>query len=327
MKTIIEITISLISTIFEHINMFLSSFSNEGLLSVTDSVFTVSVILAVTSHSAISESLRACIRRWRGGIDDKFSNINNIVTTVISHKSDWPMPSELFDQLINNYNQLDELISKCHSTSGSSADRMLRNTLLRSTANLCRLEVKIWAYSLYTSGIITANDVHLLGFLLPDEHGGHRTRTEATNVIAEVSVKIINEDFIRVVVNQSAGKNAARVSSGWPKGVRNILIVITSADEKMEIHRMMSTQLHNDVCMPKGSHGKQFIIKASFLKHIDDEPRFGNEQTFSMPLTTEDFAIRLEHQNDQDSEVQLQEIERLRKEIERLQAELNAQKK
>jgi multidrug efflux pump subunit AcrB len=39
--------------------------------------------------------------------------------------------------------------------------------------------------------------------------------------------------------------------------------------------------------MPDGSHGKQFIVKASFLKHGDDEP------TFSMPLTTEANAVTL----------------------------------
>ncbi|MDR1345879.1 MAG: hypothetical protein LBK03_04160 [Bacteroidales bacterium] len=33
-----------------------------------------------------------------------------------------------------------------------------------------------------------------------------------------------------------------------------------------------------------GSIDKQFIIKASSLKHVDDEPRFGNEPTFSHSL-------------------------------------------
>jgi hypothetical protein len=68
--------------------------------------------------------------------------------------------------------------------------------------------------------------------------------------------------------------------------VRNILIVITSSDGKTEVYRQVTSRLHNDIRMPNGSHGKQFIIKASFLKHVDDEPRFGNEPTFSMPLST-----------------------------------------
>jgi hypothetical protein len=42
--------------------------------------------------------------------------------------------------------------------------------------------------------------------------------------------------------------------------------------------------------MPDDSHGKQFFIKASFLHHIDDAPRFIPQPTFSMPLTTEDLA-------------------------------------
>jgi hypothetical protein len=76
--------------------------------------------------------------------------------------------------------------------------------------------------------------------------------------------------------------------------------------------------------MPAGSHGKQFIIKASFLKHVNDEPRFGNEPTFSMPLTTEDLAAALDRQHHEDFEAQIQEVERQRQEIERLHAELNA---
>jgi hypothetical protein len=44
--------------------------------------------------------------------------------------------------------------------------------------------------------------------------------------------------------------------------------------------------------MPDGSYGKQFIIKSSFLKHVDDEPHFGNKPKFSMPLMTEDLAAR-----------------------------------
>ncbi|MDR1223105.1 MAG: hypothetical protein LBL07_09570 [Tannerella sp.] len=42
-------------------------------------------------------------------------------------------------------------------------------------------------------------------------------RTEATDIVAEVKVKVVNEDFIRVVVDRSAGENAAQVAHGWPQ--------------------------------------------------------------------------------------------------------------
>jgi hypothetical protein len=128
------------------------------------------------------------------------------------------------------------------------------------------------------------------------------------------------------VIDQSAGENAAQVKHGWPPGVKTALIVITAADGKTEIHRQFTTRLHNDIRMPDGSHGKQFIIKASFLKHINDEPRFGSEPTFSMPLTTEDLAATIDRQHYEDFESQLQELERQRQEIERLHAELNTKK-
>jgi hypothetical protein len=236
------------------------------------------------------------------------------------------MPADLLTQLTNNRDQLQALINKCRTTAASQADRTLRNTLLKSTAGLCLLNVKIWAYSEFAAGVLTADDVYLLGFLLPGETGGRHDRTEATDIVAEVKVKVVNEDFIRAVVDQSAGENAAQVAHGWPAGVRNALIVITSSDGKTEIYRQVTSRLHNDIRMPAGSHGKQFIIKASFLKHVDDEPRFGNEPTFSMPLTTEDLAAALDRQHHEEFEAQMREVERQRQEIERLHAELNAKK-
>jgi hypothetical protein len=56
---------------------------------------------------------------------------------------------------------------------------------------------------------------------------------------AEVKVKVVNEDFIRVLVDQSAGENAAQVVHGWPQGVRNSLIVITFADGTTEVYRQI----------------------------------------------------------------------------------------
>jgi hypothetical protein len=57
-----------------------------------------------------------------------------------------------------------------------------------------------------------------------------------------------------------------------------------------------------------------------------DKPRFGNEPTFSMPLTTEDIAAALDRQHHEEFEAQMQEVERQRQEIERMQTELDAKK-
>jgi hypothetical protein len=273
---------------------------------------------------SIPEGVLASIRKWHGSIDEQFGNIDNLVNLVTEHQPQWMMPPDLFMQLTDSHNQLQTLINKCRTNAASTADRTLRNSLLKSTVGLCLLQVRIWAYGQFTAGILTADDVHLLGFLLPGESGGHHDRTEATDVTAEVKVKVINEDNIRVVIDQSAGENAAQVAHGWPSGVSNALLVVTAADGKTEILRQMTTRLHNDVRMPAGSHGKQFIIKASFLKHVNDEPRFGNEPTFSMPLTTEDLAAALDRQHHEDFEAQVRETERQRQEIERMQAELDA---
>jgi hypothetical protein len=56
---------------------------------------------------------------------------------------------------------------------------------------------------------------------------------------------------------------------------------------------------------------------------VDDDPKFGNEPTFSMPLTTEDLAAALDRQHHEEFESQVKEIERQRLDIERLQKEMN----
>jgi hypothetical protein len=57
---------------------------------------------------------------------------------------------------------------------------------------------------------------------------------------------------------------------------------------------------------------------------VNDKPRFGNEPTFSMPLTTEDLAATLDRQHHDDFEERLRSVEQHRHEIERLEAELKA---
>jgi hypothetical protein len=275
----------------------------------------------------ITEGVLQNTRRWHGSIDDQFAAINNLVSLITAHQPAWSISEELLTQITNNRDRLQSLINLCRSNQVSKADREIRNTLLKSTVGICVRDVKIWAYSLYANNVLTADDVHLLGFLIPGEHGGFHGRKEPTDTLAEVKVKIINEDFVRVVVDQSAGENAARVVHGWPSGVNTALIVITAVDGKTEVIRLMTTNLHTDIRMPEGSHGKQFIVKASFLKHVDDEPRFGNEPTFSMPMTTEDLAAAIDRQHHEDFEEQLRAVEHQRQEIERLHAELDAQKR
>ena len=268
------------------------------------------------SLAAIPESVLANIRRWHGSIDEQFDNIDNLVNTIEAHSTTWTIPAELLTQLSEIRTLLQQLISKCRSNSGSASDRTVRNSLLKTTVGLCLTQVKTWAYSEYYSGVMSADDVHLLGFLLPGETGGHRSRTEASDTLAEVKVTVINEDFIRVVVDQSVGENAARVRHGWPSGVRQALIVILSSDGKTEVLRKQTTRLHTDIRMPEGSRGKLFIAKAAFLKHIDDDPRFGTEPTFSMPLNTEDLVAILDRQHHEEFEEQIREVEQHRQELE-----------
>jgi hypothetical protein len=268
---------------------FLTAFPWGGLWFGGEGVLLV-FALGTLTRSDIPEEVLSNIRQWHGSIDKKFDNINNLTEMLTAHRTDWNVSQSLLKQLTDSRNELATLIVKCRSNTGSPADRMLRNSLLRSTVGLCLTLIKSWAHTQCYSGVITANDVHLLGFFLPGDNSGRRSRLQATNVLVDVKVSVVNMNHIRVIIDQAGTKNAALTRHGWPHGIRQALIVILAADGVTEVHRQLTTRLHTHIEMPPGSHGKQFILKAAFLRHVDDRPVFGPEPTFSMPLTTEDLA-------------------------------------
>ncbi|MDR2139240.1 MAG: hypothetical protein LBP50_06810 [Tannerella sp.] len=268
------------------------------------------------TYSSIPDGVLANIRRWHGSIDAKFDNLDNLVNLVTASQTKWNFPQALLDQLTSGRSELAKLIARCRSNYGSTADRAVRNTLLRTIIGLCLNQVKSWAHMQYFAGVLTMDDVHLLGFFLPGETGGRRARQEATDALAEVKVSVINMDFIRVVIDQATTENAALTAHGWPTGVRLAVIVIMAADGKTEVCRQYTSRLHNDIRMPDGSHGKLFIIKAAFLKHVEDVPKFGPEPTFSMPLTTEDLAGTVNRRRQETSDAQPREVEHNRQEAE-----------
>jgi hypothetical protein len=267
----------------------------------------------MNDSAGIMESFRESFRRWRGGINDRFVNIDTLTRSLVEQQEKWNVPKDIVDKLTEEHDRLRQLVVSCNESSASSVDRMHRNTLLKTLSGYCRSNVRIWAYGQYKAGVMTADDVHQLGLLLPGEQGGRRSRHEPTDALAYVKAKPINGDFVRIVLDRAIGENAAQVVSGWPRGVRHALIVILPADGSAEIVRRMTTRLHNNITLPPGSHGKLFLVKAAFLRHVDDNPLFGNQAVFSMPCDTSDLAAEISRGK---------ETERLRLENERLRAEV-----
>jgi hypothetical protein len=343
MYYIIDTSLNLVNHVFDHTCGFFHNFVGlHDLCGFPDLMteimadgngVTTALAAGAIVGSVITESIRTNIKKWHGGIDDRFDCIDNIVSQINGHQPPWTISPEMLAKLNADHQKIKDLIHKCHTVQASRADRTQRDSLLSSTVEYCLLNVKVWAHNEFTNGRMTADDVHLLGFLLPGEQGGHRERSEETDFLAEIKLSVINEDYVRIVIDNSAGENAALVTHGWPAGIKMARIVILAADGKTEVYNQITSHLHNDVKMPEGSHGKQFIAKAAFLKHIDDDARFGNEPTFSMPLTTADLVISLEqHKGEKDAQTleierQRLEIERQRLEMERVKAELNAKNK
>jgi hypothetical protein len=290
MESIIQLLIQSADVVSGHLNVFFTTLTGP-LSALTAGGSGCLAWAAAAGRGNISSETLAASRRWHGSIDERFSNIDKLVVTIQAHQQTWGVPPQ-FQQVVDNHTQLAALIPKCRSSSASSDDRARRNTLLATTVGICVEPVKLWAYTQYNTHpeVFTLDDLHSLGFLLPGETGGRRIRSKPTEVAAEVKVTVLSADMIRVVIDRASGENAALTAHGWPEGVHIALIVITSADGRTEIVRKFTTHLYNEIRMPDGSHGKPFIIKAAFLKHVDDEPVFGPQPTFTMPYSTEDIA-------------------------------------
>jgi hypothetical protein len=242
------------------------------------------------SHEDVPEWAHAAARRWHSNAGNKMINLENMTGELLRNQETWKVPDSITDKMTKGMETLNALVQKCKSPTGSPADREMRDALLSELVIFARQGVRNWAYGRYFDGVLTRKDIHAMGFLLVGETSGNRERAEPTRALASVKVGILDANSIFVIIDQAALENAALSKGGWPRGVHEALIVIIAADGVTEVVRKMTRTLHNEILMPEGSRGKIFIIKASFMKHPDDEPHFGNSPTFAMPLTTEDLA-------------------------------------
>ncbi|MDR2424762.1 MAG: hypothetical protein LBD59_08575 [Prevotellaceae bacterium] len=86
MSNLLEISILLVRTVFDHLSTILTSLSDVGLLLTAGSGATLAFALGMVSPFGITEGVLAGIRRWHGSIDEQFSNIDNLVSVVTSHQ-------------------------------------------------------------------------------------------------------------------------------------------------------------------------------------------------------------------------------------------------
>jgi hypothetical protein len=312
------ILISRVGLFFGPVSTFLSSLSDAGIFMLMGAGGLAIAFAATLSQVDILEAVLADVKKWHGKIEEQFKNIDNVYDILSMYALPaWNVPSAMIADLKLYRDRLQLLISACSGTHATQADRMQRDVLLKEAVSYCLIQVRMWAYNAYAQGNMTIDALHSLRFLLPGETSGYRGRSVETNVEAEVKAHPVSADIVRVVIDQSAGENAAQVVHGWPTGVRHALLVITTEDGK-EVYREITPRLHNNITMPEGSHGKLFLAKASFLKHTNDTPRFVNQASFTMPYLTEDIASLVEKVHEEDAAQHRLEVERFEAEIRRL---------
>jgi hypothetical protein len=278
-----------VKTLLGLADMYFPVFTNEEiLLAAGGHALALAAGAAVPGgRGKIPEGLMAIIRRWHGSYYERFVNLTNFANTLQSRK-EWPVPAWL-PAFVTDLGELRGLMEKCASNTASPLDRARRDTLMDAMVKRCKNEGQVYAQDACLQGAITRDDVHSLGFLMPGETGGYHGRVEPTRALALCKVTVLNADFVEIVVDKSTGENAALLKTAWPPGVKNLLISIIAVEGRVEVYRKVSTHLHNTIEMPAGSRGKEFIATAAFLRHVDDAPIFGNEETFMMPKSTRDM--------------------------------------
>jgi hypothetical protein len=253
-------------------------------------------VATATFYGDIPVEVLTSIRLWHGSIAQKFEAIQNDYDRLNDAKTQWKVPTEMLTKL-QGYVELLRLYINKGRTSLSAEDRSYRNEIMHEALLYCLFDVKIWVYGQAVAKVIAPSDVHLLGYLLPGEQGGKRGRTEATDIEAEAKVLSIGMDHIKVIVDTAGKKAAAPVAHSFPEGVKFALIVVMTADGR-EILRITISKVHTDIHIPEEYRGQQLIIKAAFLKHHDDDPKFGTAQaTLLMPKSVEDLHSTLDAQH------------------------------
>jgi hypothetical protein len=289
METLISDVLMLANASLDLANVNFSSLLEGNLSLPFDGGLIIASVLGGTTGGP-SDGVRSKIKQWHGTINEQFANINSLADIILAHQPQWTIATPRLRHLTDNRDKLQLIINKCNSSSASLDDREERDALLKSTVKFCLVDMKIWAYDLYADGIVTLEEVHKMGFLVPGERGGKREKSEESLALAVVKAVVVGTNTARITLDHSVGKNAGQVKSGWPTGVRNAVIIITADDGKTEIVHKTTSKLHNNFKMPDDAHGKTFFVKASFLKHLDDEPNFGDETMFTMPKTLADYA-------------------------------------
>jgi hypothetical protein len=248
----------------------------------------IACVIESTPEEDASEALHTIVKNWHGSMDAQFTNIENMFSVLKSLQSTWKAPKKMMVVLEEKVPELDKIIKKCRGRNAGLVDFDMRRSLIKELVHFSLETVRYVVFGAYAMKEITIHDVHRMGFMLMSESGGARTRSKPNKVQAEAKVLVEDYSNINVVVDKSAHEEAGPATEGWPKGANAVKIVITDTHGK-EVLQMMSSRLHTQIRMPEGSRGKQFVLRAAFLRHLDDDPVYSSEVTFTMPLMIRDI--------------------------------------
>jgi hypothetical protein len=81
------ILINPVNTVFDRAILFLSSLLDDAGLSEAGSGVTAAFASGAMSAAGITDGVHAAVRRWNGGINNRFGNIDSPVNPVTKHRT------------------------------------------------------------------------------------------------------------------------------------------------------------------------------------------------------------------------------------------------
>jgi hypothetical protein len=246
-------------------------------------------VLESTPEEDASEALHTVVKNWHGSLDAQFTNIENLYSGLQALQPTWGVPMQLMTVLADKVPLLEKAVMKCRERNAGPVDFDIRRSLTKELVDFSLDTARNIVFGAYGQKEITIHDVHRLGFMLMSESGGAHGRAIPNKVQAEAKVQVMDYSNINLVVDKASHEDAGPVTEGWPEGAKTVKVLISDIHGK-EVLQLMSAHLHTQIHLPDWVRGKQLVLRAAFLKHVDDEPVYSNEVTFTMPLMIRDIT-------------------------------------
>jgi hypothetical protein len=225
---------------------------------------------------------------WHKSITEKMHCLTNLDNKLTLDGEYWGMDPAVLTQNHALYVQIEPYYTLYLSGDARNSELVIFRRLLGEDVEYALDVVKPDAIGRCGVGAMDISDLNSLGFLMPNQGKGRHERSGENEIVPETNAKVTAIDTVMVTVDNALDKHGNRTKGSKPKGVKQILIVLQ--DEKgVEIFNKMFTKTQVYIDIDQKYRGEIILVRAAFLKHVDDTPHFGEPVAVSMPKDIADI--------------------------------------